>query len=269
VHSCRGIVQGHGVERTRAGGVLTERHEVQTMPTTSVVDVLDRARAGAMLKCAVMTVTMVMCRGSRGGVRRHGRACYGLAEGLTRTAGPEGMLVVLPALRENGDHGCEPGRFGCRARRANTLCAWGRVVRMKGKGHSGTEVGQSRTAVGWIVCAMLWCRVRCTCTMFVLSSPPAVRACRQRPNLWPRVCVCARGPEHVFAAGVCPCGALLCVGKRDQAEAVLFACEDERAATNVVVRQRFRPRLRGCGPRARKGRCFGYRLRRRMPARAC
>jgi len=55
--SCRGIVQGCGVERTHAGGISAERHEVQTIPATSVVAVLDRARVGAMLKCVVTTVS--------------------------------------------------------------------------------------------------------------------------------------------------------------------------------------------------------------------
>ena len=51
--------------------------------------------------------------------------------------------------------------------------ACGRVVRMEGKGHCSTKAGQSRTAAGWLVRLMLGvCRVRCTCTVYVLSSSP-------------------------------------------------------------------------------------------------
>ena len=56
-HSCRGIVQGHGMEHTHAGGVSANWHKVQTLAVTGVVVVLDRAHVGAMFKCAVMTVS--------------------------------------------------------------------------------------------------------------------------------------------------------------------------------------------------------------------
>lgn len=56
-HSSHGIAQGHGVSRTRVGGVSTEWHKVQTMASTSVVVVLDHARMSVVLKCVVATVS--------------------------------------------------------------------------------------------------------------------------------------------------------------------------------------------------------------------
>ena len=44
---------------------------------------------------------------------------------------------------------------------------------MEGKGHCSTKAGQNRTAAGWLVRLMRGvCRVRCTYTVYVLSSPP-------------------------------------------------------------------------------------------------